>query len=82
MLLFLIIILTGGADSRTNVYLVQTEDMGQTWQTVDGVTLTTPLTSPQSAALVYDYQKENKLVYLNDLNFDKDGNPYYSGSYK
>lgn len=65
----------GGADSRTNVYLVQTEDMGQTWQTVDGVTLTTPLTSPQSAALVYDYQKENKLVYLNDLNFDKDGNP-------
>lgn len=65
----------GGADTRTNVYVAQTEDMGQTWTTVDGKLLNTPLTNPHGETLVYDYEKENKLVYLNDINFDKDGNP-------
>ena len=65
----------GGADTRTNIYLTQTGDMGKTWQNVDGKPLTLPLTDPHGSSLVYDYQSEGKLVYLNDLNFDKEGNP-------
>lgn len=65
----------GGADTRTNIYLAQTEDMGKTWQAVDGTKLSVPLADPHGGSLVYDYQTEGKLVYLNDLNFDKDGNP-------
>ncbi|MGX5816731.1 BNR-4 repeat-containing protein [Chitinophaga lutea] len=65
----------GNVDKRTNCYLVQTTDMGRTWTTVDGQPLQTPLTSPQSPALVKDYQANGQLVYLNDLNFDAAGNP-------
>lgn len=65
----------GNVDKRTNVYLLQTEDMGKTWTTVDGKEVQLPLTNTKSEALVKDYEREGKLVYLNDLNFDKDGNP-------
>jgi hypothetical protein len=65
----------GNVDKRTNIYLVQTEDMGKSWKTVDGQLLKTPLAEVQSPAMVHDYAKEGKLVYLNDLNFDKEGNP-------
>lgn len=62
-------------NKRTNIYLVQTSDMGKTWKTMEGKTVQTPLTDSHSEALVKDFEKEEKLVYLNDLNFDKDGNP-------
>ncbi|MDR1683660.1 MAG: cellulase family glycosylhydrolase [Candidatus Symbiothrix sp.] len=65
----------GHADKRTNIYLAQTSDMGRSWQNIAGETLQTPLTDPKTSALVYDYESEGKLVYLNDLNFDKEGNP-------
>ncbi|MFT2010515.1 BNR-4 repeat-containing protein [Pontibacter sp. 13R65] len=63
------------ADKRTNLYLLQTENLGNTWTTVDGKPVSTPLTAVQNAALVHPYEAEGKLVYLNDLNFDKNGNP-------
>lgn len=65
----------GSADTRTNIYLAQTTDMGKSWQTIDNKNLTLPLTDPKSATLVYDFESEGKLVYLNDLSFDADGNP-------
>lgn len=65
----------GDVDKRTNLYLVQSADRGKTWTTIDGRVLQTPLTDPASPALVRDYQKEGRLVYLNDLNFDAQGNP-------
>ena len=65
----------GNVDKRTNIYLLQTNDMGQTWQTITGKPVALPVTHPQHEALVKDYQAEGKLVYLNDLNFDKNGNP-------
>lgn len=65
----------GNADKRTNIYLLQTDDMGKNWKTIDGKKMKTPLTNPQSKALVHDFESENKLVYLNDLSFDKNGNP-------
>jgi hypothetical protein len=65
----------GNVDKRTNIYLVQTLDQGRSWQTITGKPISLPLTDPQHEALVKDYQAEGKLVYLNDLNFDADGNP-------
>lgn len=65
----------GNVDQRTNIYLLQTQDQGQTWQTIRGKPVSLPLTDPQHEALVKDYAAEGKLVYLNDLNFDKNGNP-------
>ena len=65
----------GNVDKRTNIYLAQTEDLGHTWKTTDGKILPIPLSDIHSPALVHDYEAEGKLVYLNDLNFDLDGNP-------
>jgi hypothetical protein len=65
----------GDVNKRTNIYLAQTEDLGKTWKTIDGQILQTPLTDIHVQALVHDYEAEKKLVYLNDLNFDKEGNP-------
>lgn len=65
----------GNVDKRTNLYLVQTTDMGKTWTTIEGKPVQPPLTDKRSDALVKDYESEGKLVYLNDVNFDKDGNP-------
>ncbi len=65
----------GDVNKRTNVYAVQSDDQGKTWKTMDGRILQTPLTDAQNPALVRDYEAEKKLVYLNDMNFDREGNP-------
>lgn len=65
----------GNVDKRTNIYAVQTDDMGKTWKTIDGKLINPPLSDPHNEALIKDYEAEHKLVYINDLNFDKDGNP-------
>ena len=65
----------GNVDKRTNIYLVQTEDMGKKWTSITGKTINTPLSDKLNDALVKDYESEGKLVYLNDINFDAAGNP-------
>ena len=65
----------GDVDKRTNIYAVQTEDLGKTWKTIDGKLINPPLTDHHNDALIYDYESEHKLVYINDLGFDKNGNP-------
>jgi len=65
----------GNVDKRTNIYAVETTDMGKTWQSIDGTRLDIPLSDPHNPALVHDYEAEGKLVYINDLNFDDEGNP-------
>ena len=65
----------GDVNKRTNIYLAQTDDQGKTWKTIEGKILQTPLTDIHGPALVHDYEAEKKLVYLNDLNFDSEGNP-------
>jgi hypothetical protein len=66
---------SGDVNKRTNIYLAQTEDFGKTWKTIDEKLLQTPISVIQSPALVRDFEVEKKLVYLNDLNFDAQGNP-------
>jgi len=65
----------GNVDKRTNIYAVQTGDMGKTWTTIGGKVINPPLSDPHNEALIRDYEAEKKLVYINDLNFDAEGNP-------
>lgn len=64
-----------GLNARTNMYYMQTDDGGATWQTVDGQPISLPLTQAHNPALVHDYEAEGLLVYLKDLTFDESGRP-------
>lgn len=64
-----------GLNWRTNLYYLETTDFGQSWHAADGTGVTIPLTRPQNAALVHDYEKEGLLVYLKDIRFDASGHP-------
>jgi hypothetical protein len=64
-----------GLNARTNLYYLETADAGKTWATAAGRPVTLPLTDSSNPALVRDYRAEGKLVYLKDLNFDRDGRP-------
>lgn len=65
----------GDVDKRTNLYFAVTEDFGTTWRNIEGSVLNLPLAETGCEALVRDYAAENCLVYLNDINIDKNGNP-------
>ncbi len=65
----------GVVDLRTNLYYVETTDMGRTWKSVDGTVLSPPLVDTQTPALVRDYQSEGRLCYLNSVTLDNEGHP-------
>lgn len=65
----------GGLNARTNLYYLETADFGQTWRTVHGNSINIPLESVLNDALVRDYQADGLLVYMKDLDFDREGNP-------
>lgn len=65
----------GGLNFRTNLYYIETADMGETWKTVQGDAVATPLEEIANPALVHDYESEGKLVYVKDVNYDAQGNP-------
>lgn len=65
----------GDVDRRTNLYYLQTTDLGETWTTVEGEEAALPLTELDNHARIRDYYRQNKNVYLKDINFDSDGNP-------
>jgi hypothetical protein len=65
----------GNVDKRTNIYLMQTDDLGKSWQNIENKTLPIPLDKVMNAALVHEYEKEGKLVYLQDINIDENGYP-------
>lgn len=48
----------GNVDLRTDMYYVETRDMGRSWQTADGTTVELPLEDPKSPALVRNYEAE------------------------
>ncbi len=64
-----------GLNWRTNLYYVETMDVGKTWQTVEGKPLDLPLTKATNEALVYDYESEGLNVYLKDIRFDHQDRP-------
>lgn len=64
-----------GLNERTNLYYLETADMGKTWTTAAGRPVPTPIETEDSPALVRDYHKEKVLVYLKDLQYDASGRP-------
>ncbi|MGQ9504580.1 MAG: BNR-4 repeat-containing protein [Thermogutta sp.] len=65
----------GNVDRRTNLYYIETNDYGKTWKNVQGETLSLPLVEAINPALVRDYEKEGRLVYIHDLDLDLRGYP-------
>jgi len=65
----------GVVDKRTNLYFLKSEDQGETWRTVEGAVVETPLTDPKGIGLVRDYESEGRRVYLKDMQFDARGHP-------
>ncbi len=65
----------GNVDKRTDLYYLQTSDLGKTWTTVDGKPVATPLELVDNPARVVDYQSQQRNVYLCDMLFDEAANP-------
>lgn len=55
---------------RTNLYYVQTCDLGGTWRTAAGVPVKLPIKEVHHPALVRDYEAERQYVFLKDIAFD------------
>ncbi len=65
----------GNVDRRTDLYYVQTTDLGKNWTDVSGNPLSLPLRSVESPARVADYAERRKNVYLKDMRYDASGRP-------
>lgn len=65
----------GNVDQRTDLYYLETTDMGKSWQDIEGKKMDIPLTKVSSSARGIDYAAQGNNVYLKDLNFDQQGNP-------
>ena len=64
-----------GLNYRTNLYYLTSDNFGETWTTVSGQAVHTPLTTVKNDALVYECESAGKLLYMKDLNFDREGRP-------
>ncbi len=64
-----------GLDYRTNLYYIETSDHGRSWTNANVEPVALPITTRNNKALVYNYQAEGLNVYINDVSFDKRGNP-------
>lgn len=67
--------LQAGLNWRTNLYYIESDDHGKTWQSADGTSLELPLSTTINSALVYDFEKDSLLVYMKDIQLDALGNP-------
>jgi hypothetical protein len=67
----------GNLDRRTNLYYLETADLGRTWRTVDGREFRPPAYAPSDLrpGLVHHFEPEGLLVYFKDLAFDESGHP-------
>ena len=65
----------GGLNHRTNLYYVETPDLGKTWTNIAGKQVDVPLLEINNPALVMDYKTHGLLVYMKDIAFDHRGNP-------
>ena len=64
-----------GLNWRTNLYYMETEDMGETWRTAGGAPIDLPLASVENEALAVEYESQGLLAYMKDINFDREGRP-------
>jgi hypothetical protein len=65
----------GTPDTRTDLYYLETDNLGETWRTAAGEVIDPPLTDADNPARVRHYEAEGRLCYMKDIGFDRDGNP-------
>jgi hypothetical protein len=65
----------GEFNARTRLYYLESTDAAHSWQNAEGKTLALPLNNKNNEALVYDYEREGKLVYLKNITMTPDGEP-------
>jgi len=65
----------GGCLARTDLYYLETPDMGRTWLTAAGKEVETPLKNAKCSALVRNYKADGKHIFMKDINYDADGRP-------
>jgi len=70
----------GNVDQRTDLYYMETPDMGETWTTADGTVLGVPLGTADNPARIRTYSgnpdpADNALVYIHDITADAAGRP-------
>ena len=65
----------GNVDRRTNLYYLETSDVGRTWRTAAGEAVRLPLDAVENPARVRDFHREGRNVYLKDIRFDSRGRP-------
>lgn len=64
-----------GLNWRTNLYYMETSDLGETWRNAAGIPLDLPLTAVDNPALVEEYESKGRNVYMKDITFDAEGRP-------
>jgi len=67
-------------DRRTDLYYMETPDMGKTWTTAGGADIGIPVAKPDSPARIRNYSTnadpaDNALVYICDMTADDAGRP-------
>ena len=65
----------GDVDKRTDIYYLQTSDMGKTWTNAAGQAVDIPLTEVESPARVMNYADKGNNVYICDMGYDNKGYP-------
>ncbi|MCC5931660.1 MAG: heparinase II/III family protein [Cyclobacteriaceae bacterium] len=65
----------GNVDKRTDLYYVETIDMGKTWTNAAGSPVTIPMIDLQNPAFIADYYSLGKNIYIRDMVFDDRGHP-------
>jgi hypothetical protein len=65
----------GGLNCRTNLYYLESPDLGTTWLNAAGQRVEVPVTEWTNPALVHDVRAEGRLVYVRDMAFDPAGRP-------
>lgn len=65
----------GNVDQRTDLYYMETGNLGKTWTNAQGEILQIPLLKPENPARVADYQAAGKNIYMKDMAFDAAGYP-------
>ncbi len=67
----------GHPDNRTDLFYLETDDLGDSWHTAAGEDLTAelPLTHADTPARVCDFASQHRLVYMKDINIDRQGYP-------
>ena len=66
---------SGHQNDLTGLYYLESSDAGKSWVTSRHETVQLPLKARENAARVFDYESSGQSVYLQDVNFDRAGNP-------